>query len=68
MLRFTTRRVGETMLLCWEAIDLDRGELFIDHTPRKNLEERALDWDKVLGLVPALCFGKSLCTSWAAHG
>ncbi len=42
VLRFTGLRVGETMLLTWDDIDLDRHELFIDASISKNGEERAI--------------------------
>ena len=42
VLRFTGLRVGETMLLTWDDIDLDRYELFIDAAISKNGEERTI--------------------------
>jgi len=42
VLRFTGLRVGETMLLTWDDIDLDRRELFIDASISKNHEERTI--------------------------
>jgi integrase len=40
VLRFTGLRVGETMLLTWDDIDLDEAELFINASISKNGRER----------------------------
>ncbi len=42
VLRFTGLRVGETMLLTWDDIDMDSRELFIDASISKNREERTI--------------------------
>jgi len=42
VLRFTGLRVGETMLLTWDDIDMERQELFISASISKNKEERAI--------------------------
>lgn len=42
VLRFTGLRVGETILLTWDDMDLERRELFIDAAVSKHREERTI--------------------------